>query len=145
MDCLFKAWTKRVKNGRYVLSGVGSLRHRDRDAIAYAAQQLIQVRGVDTSLVYALVGDTIQGSLRTCDNTVRPKKFLEKMLPEISQYGGDLGGHERMGGFCLPVKAFQDLSKNKLRGRGEVWEYAVMYLTQRFYHALGMPCSSQGK
>jgi len=142
MDTYFEAWNRKLPVDQYVLASVSELSADDRDAMAFAAQQMIKVKGIDTAIVYAMVNDpnngiTVQGSLRTCDKRVRPKKLLDTLFPDIQDLGGDCGGRSSMGGFKIPLDSFEILAGIPLASKSAKWEYAQGEIRSRFSQARG--------
>ncbi|MBK7585932.1 MAG: DHH family phosphoesterase [Myxococcales bacterium] len=87
----------------FALSGVGAVAPGDRDAIGEAADFILRREDIDTVLVYGIVGDHVDGSLRTSSPSVDPASFLENAFgcdPSGRPYGG---GRSDKGGFKLPL------------------------------------------
>ena len=140
MNLQLLAWDGKVSLGSYVISGVGEIKPTNKVAMAFAADKFIEVYGMNTALIYGIVGGTVQGSLRTCDPTVRPRAFLQTMFPEIYEWGGDCGGHQT-GGFSIPLeKVVPEESPSDSR-----WERVRTFVTSQFFQALGQPVPSMAK
>lgn len=100
---LERALSKIIRQGSLGVAWVGRIPPDERDTIAQAADFLLSRADLDTVLVFARVGDAIDGSLRTLHPKISPARLLEEMLgfdPSGRPYGG---GREGKGGFRLPL------------------------------------------
>lgn len=87
----------------FALSGVGVVPLPERDTIGSAADFLLQREDIDTVIVFGIVGDRIDGSLRTNSASVDPATLLDAAFgrdPEGRPYGG---GRSEKGGFQIPL------------------------------------------
>lgn len=87
----------------FALAGVGWVPVADRDTIGTAADYILQREDLDTVLVYGIVGDHIDGSLRTNSPSIDPAGFLLTAFgkdPEGRAYGG---GRADKGAFQIPL------------------------------------------
>lgn len=133
MDILQVALAKKVIKGNYIIAGVGFTREEDRDGIGEAADYLLRREGVDTVLVYGIVGgDTIDGSLRTSSNTVDPDKWMKDMFgyDRTGHYYG--GGRRDKGGFQIPLGIFEHCTDREL-----VWNTVSHTVEDRFFEKIG--------
>jgi nanoRNase/pAp phosphatase (c-di-AMP/oligoRNAs hydrolase) len=77
--------------------GVGLLSCKQRDLIAYIADNLLSLEGVDTAVVFAIIdGIGLQGSVRTDTSSVSAAKLCSDLGKER---GGAGWGHARMAGY----------------------------------------------
>ena len=133
MDILQVALEKKVIKGNYIIAGVGYTREEDRDGIGEAADYLLRREGVDTVLVYGIVGgDTVDGSLRTSSNTVDPDKWMKDMfgLDKNGRYYG--GGRRDKGGFQMHLGIFEHCSDRDL-----LWRTVSHTIEDRFFEKIG--------
>jgi nanoRNase/pAp phosphatase (c-di-AMP/oligoRNAs hydrolase) len=108
MEVIRLALTERLVAGGYSISGVGYVRHADRDAIPQATDFLLTEENVNTAIVYGiLAGDgereVVVGSMRTTRLTMDVDQFLKNALGTDTRgrfYGGGRAG---AGGFEIPV------------------------------------------
>jgi nanoRNase/pAp phosphatase (c-di-AMP/oligoRNAs hydrolase) len=87
----------------FALAGVGRVSAVNRDAIPTAAEFIMRREDIDTVLVYGIVEDRIDGSLRTSRASVDPALFMQNAFgidDEGRPYGG---GRADMGGFQVPL------------------------------------------
>jgi nanoRNase/pAp phosphatase (c-di-AMP/oligoRNAs hydrolase) len=108
MDAVGRALAGIMVVRDFAIAGVGELTAGDRDTIGGAADYILQREDIDTVLVYGLVGDRIDGSLRTNSASVDPAAFLETAFgrsPDGRPYGG---GRADKGGFQIPLGPLAD-------------------------------------
>lgn len=87
----------------FAIAGVGRVSALNRDAIPMAADFIMRREDIDTVLVYGIVEDRIDGSLRTTRASVDPASFMQNAFgadAEGRPYGG---GRADMGGFQVPL------------------------------------------
>lgn len=138
MDIQNRAWKNRCVLDHFMISGVGYIPPKNKTALAIAADKFTELQGINTILIYGVIGDTVQGSLRTCDPQVRPREFLEAMFPVIHEWGGSCGGHGT-GGFSIPIDRIAS---------GEevpeiVWARVKTFMDSQFFQVLGKPVPTQ--
>ena len=68
----------------FALAGVGRVSPLNRDAIAQAADFILRREDIDTVVVFGLVDDRIDGSLRTNRPSVDPAAFMASAFGEDS-------------------------------------------------------------
>lgn len=108
MDVIRIALTDRFVRNGYSISGVGYVRHAERDAIPQATDFLLTEENVHTAIVYGILqggGDreVVVGSVRTTRVTMDVDQFLKTALGSDTRgryYGG---GRNHAGGFEIPV------------------------------------------
>ena len=89
---------RRVEEG--VLSAcVG--RVGERDALAQAAELLLQMEGIEISVVYGITDDVVEASARARGHDDRLD--LAAIMREAFASIGSAGGHERMAGASIPL------------------------------------------
>lgn len=133
MDILQVALDRKVIKGTYLIAGVGYVREEDRDGIGEAADYLLRREGVDTVLIYGVVGgDTVDGSLRTTSHTVDPDKWMKDLFgydPSGRYYGG---GRRDKGGFQVPLSIFARCSDREL-----LWRVVSTTIEDIFFEKIG--------
>ena len=102
LETLARAITNRTRHGPAVLSGVGQL--RNRDALAQAADRLLNIEGVTTTLVYGLDDRTIYVSARTRGADLDLGEALRDAFGQI----GSAGGHADMAGAQIELGVMED-------------------------------------
>ena len=87
----------------FAISGIGRVSANNRDAIPMAADFILRREDIDTALVYGIVEDRIDGSLRTRRASVDPAAFMHAAFGEDSEGRPYGGGRADMGGFRVPL------------------------------------------
>lgn len=134
MDILQVALDKKIIKGNYLIAGVGYVREEDRDGVAEAADYLLRREGVDTVLVYGIVGGSIiDGSLRTSSNTVDPDGWMKDLFGLDEKSGRYYGGGRRdKGGFQIPLRLFSKCSDKNL-----LWQTVQCTVEDVFFAKIG--------
>jgi len=115
----------RTRHGSVLLSGVGEL--RDRDTLAQAADRLLAMEGVTTTLVYGIKSGTIYISARSRGTDLDLGETLRAAFGQI----GSAGGHADMAGAQLELGVMEAI--NDQDDLGGIVEEIV---TDRFLDAL---------
>jgi nanoRNase/pAp phosphatase (c-di-AMP/oligoRNAs hydrolase) len=103
MTILGRALENMVVVRDFAVAGVGYVTAGDRDAIATTADFILQREDLDTVLVFGVVEDRVDGSLRTDSPSVEPATFLTTVFGKDragKPYGG---GRADKGGFQIPL------------------------------------------
>lgn len=87
----------------FALAGVGQVAAGERDTIAVTADFIMQREDIDTVLVYGIVEDRIDGSLRTDSPSVEPATFLHTVFGKDRNGKPYGGGRSDKGGFQIPL------------------------------------------
>src|SRR5688572_3477920 len=87
----------------FAIAGVGQVSAANRDAIPMAADFLLRREDIDTVLVFGIVEDRIDGSLRTRRASVDPAVFMQNAFGDDSEGRPYGGGRADMGGFRIPL------------------------------------------
>jgi nanoRNase/pAp phosphatase (c-di-AMP/oligoRNAs hydrolase) len=122
LDTLARAIGNREVRGDALATNVGEI--RDRDALAQAADRLLDMEGVHVSLVYGYMGDTVYVSGRARGTDVDLGETFRDALGSI----GSAGGHADMAGAQLDLgvwaaefvedgERFEDLVTEVINGR----------------------------
>ncbi len=99
IDVLGEAIKNRSIKGSYLISNVGTI--RDKDTLAQAADYLLTLEGITTTIVFGLGEGHIYISCRSRDVRVN----MGKMMQEA--FGGDkAGGHATLAGAQIPLGVF---------------------------------------
>jgi nanoRNase/pAp phosphatase (c-di-AMP/oligoRNAs hydrolase) len=135
MDMIQAALERKRVYDNFLFSDVGFVRGEYRDGIPQAADFLLSREGIDTVLVFGIVeGKTVDGSFRTCSDTVNPDAFLKKAFGidenRGSHYGG--GNIRDKGGFQIPIGF---LAQHK--DRDQLYRLACEVIHQKFLEAIG--------
>ncbi len=134
MDLTQIALQRKDIRGTFMFSGVGFVRDEDRDGIGQCADYLLHREGIDTVVVYGVVGNQfIDGSLRTKSHTLDPDKWLKDVFgaDENGKYYG--GGRKDKGGFQIPLGVFARCNDREL-----LWILIKKTIDELFYQKIGI-------
>jgi nanoRNase/pAp phosphatase (c-di-AMP/oligoRNAs hydrolase) len=127
MDVLGRALSELEVMRDFAIVGVGIVSPAQRDAIPTAADFILRRDDIETVLVYGLVGDRIDGSLRTNSPSIDPALFLETALGTDSRGRPYGGGRADKGGFQIPLGILADVDDP-----GTLWEMVKQMVRRRF-------------
>ncbi len=97
----------------FALAGVGRVSAVNRDAIPTAADFILRREDIDTVLVYGIVEDRIDGSLRTSSASVDPAAFMLNAFGDDGHGRPYGGGRADMGGFQVPLGLLAECGDEK--------------------------------
>ena len=134
MDLTQIALQRKDIKGTFMFAGVGYVREEDRDGIGQCADYLLHREGIDTVIVYGVVGNEwIDGSLRTRSHTLDPDKWIKDVFGQDKNglfYGG---GRKDKGGFQIPLGVFANVSDKEL-----LWILIKKTIDELFYDKIGV-------
>ena len=134
MDLTQIALQRKDIRGTFMFAGVGYVREEDRDGIGQCADYLLHREGIETVVMYGIVGNSyIDGSLRTKSHTLDPDKWLKDVfgMDENNQYYG--GGRKDKGGFQIPLGVFSRCKDKEL-----LWILVKKTIDELFYSKIGV-------
>jgi nanoRNase/pAp phosphatase (c-di-AMP/oligoRNAs hydrolase) len=126
IDILGEAIKSRQIKGSYLISNVGTI--QDRDAIAQAADYLLTLEGITTTLVFGLGEDMIYISGRSRDDRVNIGKVLQDAFGEDKA-----GGHATLAGAQIPLGVFSGT-----KDKQTLLKLAEEAVVKRFFSVLGI-------
>jgi nanoRNase/pAp phosphatase (c-di-AMP/oligoRNAs hydrolase) len=97
IDCIGRAVRKRQVHDRVVISCIG--RMTDRDALAQAAETLLDLEGISVTFIYGYTDEMVYASARARGTDLDLGEVLRDAFARI----GSAGGHADMAGAQLPV------------------------------------------
>lgn len=125
----------------YLFSGVGFVRDEDRDGIGQCADYLLHREGIETVVVYGVVGNSyIDGSLRTKSHTLDPDKWLKDVFGQDREGKWYGGGRKDKGGFQIPLGVFSKCSDKEL-----LWILIKKTIDELFYEKIGIDASQASR
>jgi nanoRNase/pAp phosphatase (c-di-AMP/oligoRNAs hydrolase) len=134
MDLTQIALQRKDVRGTFMFSGVGYVRFEDRDGIGQCADYLLHREGIDTVVVYGVVGgECIEGALRTKSHTLDPDKWIKDVFghdPQGAFYGG---GKKDKGTFNIPLGLFAQCTDREL-----LWILIKKTIDELFYQKIGI-------
>lgn len=134
MDLTQIALQRKDIRSNFMFAGVGFVREEDRDGIGQCADYLLNREGIDTVVVYGVVGnEMIDGSLRTKSHVLDPDKWIKDVFGQDKggmYYGG---GRKDKGGFQIPLGVFAKCSDKEL-----LWILIKKTVDELFYDKIGI-------
>lgn len=125
VETLATAIQRRDVRGSALATCVGRI--TDRDALAQTADDLLDMEGITTVLVYGYTNDMIYVSGRTRGGSVDLGETLREALDRI----GSAGGHANMAGAQLPLGIISEVDDNE-----ELTDVVHEVVAERFFAAL---------
>lgn len=123
LDSIADAIRNRVVRGSYLVSNAG--RTTERDTLPQAADYLLNLEGVSTTLVFGIIEETVHLSARTRDPRVHAGNLVVEAFDDI----GSVGGHRAMAGGAIPLGLFGTLDDRD----DALVELVDETLTERFF------------
>ena len=112
------AITNRIVRDCYCVSDMGQV--DSADSIPMAAEELLRLEGVTSTVALGTFDGTIFISGRSVDDRVHIGKALEQALKSVP--GASAGGHARMGGAQTPLEAMDGIGPKTGLTREELIE-----------------------
>ena len=127
LETVGRAIRNRRIRGAVLTSCVGRL--RSRDALAQAADRLLGLEEISTTLVYGFQGGTIYASARTRGTDLDVGETVREAFDRI----GDAGGHADMAGAQIPLGVLGEVDEESGEQLAAIVENVV---TDRFFETL---------
>ena len=131
LDVLAEAIRNREVQGSHLVSNAGFI--RDRDALAQAAQHLLNLEGITTTTVFAIADDTIYLAARSKDIRMDIGKVLEDAFGEI----GETAGHSTDASVEIPLGIFTGIEVSD-DNRDTLLELTREAVTKKLFEAMGV-------
>ena len=128
LDAIGQAISSRERRGSALVASAGKT--AETDALPQAADYLLNLEGVDTVLVYGIVGDVIRLSARSIDPRIHIGNTLQDGFNDL----GQVGGHHDMAGGRIGLGLFAD-SANDM---DVLLAFVDGRLVHRFFDALNL-------
>jgi nanoRNase/pAp phosphatase (c-di-AMP/oligoRNAs hydrolase) len=137
LDVLAEAIRNREVQGSHLASNAGFI--RDRDALAQAAQHLLNLEGITTTTVFAIADDTIYLAARSKDIRMDIGKTLSDAFGDI----GETAGHSTDASVEIPLGIFTgiEVSDDNRETLLELTEEAVK---KKLFEAMGVEGGDSG-
>ncbi|MFW6173560.1 MAG: DHH family phosphoesterase [Elusimicrobiota bacterium] len=98
-----------------MVAGIGIINPSKRDALPIIADELLRMNGISTAIVFAIIGDMIDISVRSSDITMDVAKFVQSVF-----HNG--GGKQGAGRSTIPLGFFSMNGNDELNT--DIWEVA---------------------
>lgn len=126
-ETIGRAISNRSVESEVLTTCVGQI--ADRDTLAQAADRLLDMEGVNTTLVFGYIDDTVFVSGRTRGTDIDLGEVLRDAFDQI----GSAGGHADMAGAQIPIGILTEETSGSDRE-----EILAEVVTERFLEALGI-------
>lgn len=120
------AWKNRVQVGPNLITGLGYLDISRTDVIPYLADKMMRLQGVQTVVVYAVVNNTVRGSIRTVSTTVDADTLCTELFGD-----GNGGGKHGSAGATVPVTFF-NISEFDENEKSQFWTLTKSTIEGKF-------------
>ena len=135
LDVLAEAITNRDVQGSHLVSNAGFV--RDRDALAQAAQHLLDLEGITTTAVFGIIDDTIYLAARSKDIRLNIVNTLQDAFSDI----GEAAGHSTQASAEIPLGLFTSVETSE-DNRETLLNLAEEAVKRKLYDAIGVDGSS---
>jgi nanoRNase/pAp phosphatase (c-di-AMP/oligoRNAs hydrolase) len=135
LDVLAEAIQNRQVEGSHLVSNAGFI--RDRDALAQAAQHLLNLEGITTTAVFGIADDTIYLAARSKDIRINIGNVLEDAYGAV----GETGGHSTQGSVEIPLGLFTGIEASE-DNRDTLLALAEEAVRRKLFDAMGVESSA---
>jgi len=135
LDVLAEAITNRDVSGSHLVSNAGFV--RDRDALAQAAQHLLDLEGITTTAVFGIIDDTIYLAARSKDIRLNIVNTLQDAFGDT----GEAAGHSTQASAEIPLGLFTSIDASE-DNRETLLNLAEEAVKRKLYDAIGVDGSS---
>ena len=137
LDVLAEAITNREVQGSHLISNAGFV--RDRDALAQAAQHLLDLEGITTTAVFGIAEDTIHLAARSKDIRLNIGNTLEEAFAD----SGEVIGHSTQATVDIPLGIFTGVETTE-DNRETLLALAEDAVKRKLFEELGVEGSANG-
>jgi len=130
LEVLGEAIRNRQVLGSYLLSNVGNI--RDRDTLPQAADYLLSLEGISTTVVFGVTDERIYISGRSNDIRVNLGEIMRQA------FGEDAGGHANAAGAQIPLGVF-----SSTKDRQTLLRLVNEAVVKRFLSAVGVESTGE--
>ncbi len=135
LDVLAEAITSREVQGSHLVSNAGFI--RERDALAQAASQLLNLEGITTTAVFGIVDNTIYLAARSKDIRLNIGRVLEDAFEDI----GESAGHSTQASAEIPLGIFTGIETTE-ENRDTLLSLTGEAVTRKLFGAMGVESES---
>ena len=137
LDVLAEAIANREVQGSHLVSNAGFI--NSRDALAQAAQQLLNLEGVTTTAVFGIIQDTIYLAARSKDIRLNIGSVLQDAFGEM----GEAAGHSTQASAEVPLGIFNGLETTE-ENRETLLALTGEAVTRTLFDAMGVEQENSG-
>ncbi|WP_430506062.1 DHH family phosphoesterase [Haloparvum sp. PAK95] len=136
LDVLAEAIQNREVQGSHLFSTAGFI--RDREALAQAAQHLLNLEGITTTAVLGIADEKIYLSARSKDIRINIGNVLQEAFDEM----GDAAGHSTQGSVEIPLGIFTGIETSE-ENRDTLLQLTEEAVRKKLFEAMGVEGSSE--
>ncbi|WP_135363574.1 DHH family phosphoesterase [Halosimplex halophilum] len=136
LDVLAEAIRNREVSGSHLVSNAGFI--RDRDALAQAAQHLLNLEGITTTAVFAIADDTIYLAARSKDIRMNIGKVLDDAFGEM----GEAKGHSTDAAVEIPLGIFTGIETSE-DNRETLLQLTEEAVRKKLFDAMGVDSAGE--
>lgn len=126
-DAERSAWENKTYAPPNLIAGLGYIDDSRSDCIPYLADKFMRLQGIQTVVVYGIVGNSIRGSVRTASATLDAENLLDELFGE-----GNGGAKHGIGGAKAEIPNVFDLSAMDDDERARFWELIKTNVERKF-------------
>ncbi|ALG82250.1 DHH family phosphoesterase [Halanaeroarchaeum sulfurireducens] len=131
LDVLAGAIVNREVQGSHLVSTAGFI--NSRDALTQAAQQLLNLEGITTTVVFGIIEDTIYLAARSKDIRLNIGTVLQDAFGDI----GEAAGHSTQASAAIPLGIFTGIEGNE-ENRDTLLTLTEEAVTRKLFDAMGV-------
>jgi nanoRNase/pAp phosphatase (c-di-AMP/oligoRNAs hydrolase) len=136
LDVLAEAIQNREVQGSHLFSTAGFI--RDREALAQAAQHLLNLEGITTTAVFGIADERIYPSARSKDIRIN----IGNVLQEAFDGMGDAAGHSTQGSVEVPLGIFTGIETSE-ENRDTLLQLTEEAVRRKLFEAMGVEGASE--
>jgi nanoRNase/pAp phosphatase (c-di-AMP/oligoRNAs hydrolase) len=125
LDLKKKAIENKVIHDSVMISGLGIISQKKRDALPIIADEFIHTEGVQTVIVFSIIDNSVEASIRSNNSSINVHDLCQNIFGE--DYAG---GKMSAGGAKVPI-GFLYSSEDDKELRDQIWDTARKILTKR--------------
>lgn len=138
LDVLAEAIHNREVRGSHLVTNAGFV--RDQDALGQAAQHLLNLEGITTSVVFAITDDSIQLAARSKDIRMNIGSVLDDAFSDI----GETAGHSTDASGKIPLGIFTGVETSE-DNRDTLLSLVEEAVRVKLFDALGVETGDSGE
>jgi nanoRNase/pAp phosphatase (c-di-AMP/oligoRNAs hydrolase) len=136
LDVLAEAIQNREVQGSHLVSNAGFI--RDREALAQAAQHLLNLEGITTTAVFGIADDRIYLSARSKDIRINIGNVLQDAFAGI----GEAAGHSTQGSVEIPLGIFTGIDSGE-GNRDTLLQLTEEAVRRKLFQAMGVDSAAE--
>lgn len=123
------SWRNRVQDPPNLISGLGFIDQARSDCIPYIADKMMRLQGIQTVVIYAIVGNSIRSSVRTQSSAFDCKDLVQEI------FGENNGGAKKgIGGALVELGPFTPTDMDE-ETKKKLWEITQCHIEAKFKRA----------